>query len=195
MRRQTSLIRAAAAVFTIGALVGCGSDSATGPKKDTLSQAEAQQLAANFFAEVSKALSALSAIAPSGASRSVAAMPTQTFSSPCTNGGTIGGSFTYTDNTNAQGTGSLIGAITVTPQACKVSTGTRMIDVGGSINFTFTFNFVQFEQSGNFTFHAGGAFTWSGGNCPLDYNVTLTPAGGETISGIICGQTVNTSIS
>ncbi len=189
MRRQTSLIRGAA-VCTIGALIGCGSDSATGPKNDTLSAGEAQQVAVNIFAEVSKALSTLGAIAPSAASRSVAVTPTQNFSSACTNGGTISGSFSYTDNTNAQGTGALNGSMTIAPQACKVSTGTRLIDVGGSINFTFTMNFVQFEQSGNFTFHGGGAFTWSGGSCPMDYNVIISPQGAETVSGTICGVTV-----
>jgi len=194
MRGLTSLIRRAAAICTAGALIGCGSDSTTGPKQDTLTQSEVQQLAGNLFAEVSKALSTLDAIAPSAASRSVAVTPTQTFSSPCTNGGSMSGSFNYTDNTNAQGTGSLTGTITVNPQACKISTGTRMIDVGGSINFTFTMNFVQFAQSGNFTFHGGGAFTWSGGNCPMDYNVTITPQGGETVSGTICGQTVNATL-
>jgi hypothetical protein len=195
MRRPTSLIRGAAAACTIGVLIGCGSDSTTGPKKDTLSQTEVQQVAANIFAEVSKALSTLGALAPSGAARSVAAAaPTQSFSSPCTNGGTIAGNFTYTDNTNAQGTGSLNGNITVAPQACKVSTGTRLIDVGGSITFSFTMNFVQFAQSGNFTFHGGGAFTWSGGSCPMDYNVTITPQGKESISGTICGQTVSSNL-
>jgi len=194
MRGLTSLIRRAAAVCTAGAVIGCGSDSTTGPKQDTLSQAEVQQLAGNLFAEVSKALSALDAIAPSAASRAVAVTPTQTFSSQCTNGGSMSGSFSYTDNTNAQGTGSLNGTINVTPQACKVSTGTRMIDVGGSINFTFTMNFTQFQQTGNFTFHGGGAFTWSGGSCPMDYNIAITPQGTETISGTICGQNVNASL-
>lgn len=193
MRRQRSLIRGAAAVCTVGALIGCG-DSTTGPKQDTLSATEVRQVAANIFAEVSKALSSLSFAPPAAAARSVAAAPTQTFSSACTNGGSMSGSFSYTDNTNSQGTGSLNGTIAMTPQACKVSTGTRMIDVGGSINFTFTMNFVQFEQSGNFTFHGGGAFTWSGGSCPLNYDVTVTPEGKETISGTICGETVDSSL-
>jgi hypothetical protein len=187
-------MRAAFAACTAGALVGCG-DSTTGPKNNQLSAAEAQQVAAAIFAEVDKAMSTLSFSPSPGAHAAVAAaMPTQTFSSNCTNGGSIGGSFTFTDNTNAQGTGTVTGSMSITPNACKVSTGTRLIAVGGSLNYTFSMALVQFAQSGNVTFHGSGAFTWDGGNCAMDYNITLTPQGKETISGTICGESVNATI-
>jgi hypothetical protein len=193
MQLLRSLVRGAALLFTLGAMDACGGDSATGPKGDQLSQAEAQQVAMNLFHEVDNALSTFGAFAPTAAARSVATQPTQSFSSNCTNGGTLTGSFTYTDNLDSQGTGSVSGSITITPNGCKVSTGTRLIAVGGSINFSFSLAFTQGVQSGDFTFHGGGAFTWSGGNCPMDYTVTLTPAGNETISGTLCGETINVS--
>jgi hypothetical protein len=173
-------------------MVACGGDSATGPKSQ-LSQAEAQQVAINLFNEVDHALQTFGALAPTAAARSVAAQPTQSFSSNCTNGGSLSGSFTYTDNLDNQGTGSVTGSVTITPNGCQVSTGTRLIAVGGSINFSFSLAFTQGAQSGDFTFHGGGAFTWSGGSCPMDYTVTLTPAGNETISGTLCGETINFS--
>ena len=191
MKRQRSLVRGSFALSLLTALLACGGDSSTAPKTPPLTQAEAQQVASALFTEVSKALGNVGMTAPTAASRTVAAMPTQTFSSPCTNGGTIGGSFTYSDNLNAQGTGTLNGSIIITPNACKVSTGTRMIEVGGSINFTFSLAFTQFAQSGDFTFHGGGAFTWAGGSCPMDYTVTIAPQGKVTIAGTLCGQTIN----
>jgi hypothetical protein len=175
-------------------MVACGGgESATGPKGDQLSAAEAQQVAIGLFAEVDSALSRLGAVAPTAAARSLATQPTQTFSSTCTNGGTLNGSLTFTDGIDNQGTGSLTGSVDVTPNGCKVSTGTRLIAVGGSINFTFSVTLTQGVQTGNFNFHFGGAFTWSGGSCPMDYTVSVTPQGKETVSGTLCGQTINFS--
>jgi hypothetical protein len=54
--------------------------------------------------------------------------------------------------------------------------------------------FTQFAQSGNFTFHGGGSFTWDGGSCPMDYTVTVTPQGKETLTGTLCGQPINETI-
>jgi hypothetical protein len=172
-------------------MVACGGDGGTGPKGDQLSSAEAQQVAIALFAEVDKALSSLGALAPTAAARSLATQPTQTFSSNCTNGGTLAGSLTFTDNIDAQGTGSLTGSVDITPNGCKISTGTRLIAVGGSINFSFSVTLTQGAQTGNFNFHGGGAFTWSGGSCPMDYTISVTPVGKETISGTLCGQTIN----
>src|SRR5215471_2408860 len=122
MQPQRSLVRGAAVLFTLGAMVACGGDSATGPKSDQLSQAEAQQVAINLFNEVDHALQTLGAFAPTAAARSVATQPTQTFASNCTNGGTLTGSFTYTNGLDSQGTGSVTGSVTITPNGCMVST-------------------------------------------------------------------------
>jgi hypothetical protein len=191
MRQQRVLIRGVF-LWVVAATVACGSDSSTGPKNSGLTSAEAQQVAMSIFTEVSKALSSVGATAPTAASRSVAAGP-QTFSSPCTNGGTISGSFNFTSTMDSQGTGTVNGSIGVTPNGCKVSTGTHVIEVSGSLNFTFSMAFTKGAQSGDFTFHGDGSFTWTGGSCTMDYTVTLTPQGKETITGTVCGETVNVS--
>ena len=193
MQPQKSLFRGAAVLVAIGAMVACGGDSATGPKSDQLSQQEAQQVAIGLFTEVDRALSTIDAVAPMSAARSLATQPTQSFTSNCTNGGTLGGSLTYTDGLDSLGTGSLNGSVTVTPNGCKISAGTRLIAVGGSINFTFGLTLTQGAQTGNFTFHVGGTLTWSGANCSMDYTVILTPQDKETISGTLCGETINFS--
>jgi len=191
MQSQRLLGRAAAVLVALGVMVACGGDGPIGPKGDQLSAAEAQQVAIALFAEVDSALSRLGALAPTAAARSLATQPTQTFSSNCTNGGTLTGSVNYTEDFDNQGNGSLTASIDITPNACKVSTGTRLIAVGGSINFTFNLILAQGAQSGNATFHGGGSLTWSGGNCPLDYTVLFDPQGKETVSGTACGQTIN----
>jgi hypothetical protein len=179
-------------LWAVAAVAACGGDSSTGPKNSGLTAAEAQQVAVAIFTEVSKALSSVGASSPAPASQSVAAAPT-TFSSPCTNGGTISGSFTFTSTLDSQGTGTVDGSMTITPSGCKVSTGSRIIEVSGSLNFTFSMAFTKGAQSGNFVFHGGGSFTWTGGSCTMDYTVTLTPQGKETISGTVCGETINVS--
>jgi hypothetical protein len=188
--RPERLFTSGALLCTVGAFVACGGDS-TGPKTNALTALEAQQVAVAIFTEVSKALATVGATAPTGASRSVAAMPTQPFSSNCTNGGTITGTYTFTNGLDNQGSGTVTGSMTITPNACKVSTGSRVIAVGGSINFTYSLSYAKYAQSGNFTFHGGGGFTWEGGSCPMDYTVTLTPQGKETVSGTLCGQSIN----
>jgi len=192
MRQQRAFIRGVL-FWAVAATVACGGDSSTGPKNNALTAAEAQQVAIAIFTEVSKALSSVGATAPTAASRSVASQPTQTFSSPCTNGGTIGGTFSFTSNLDSQGSGTVNGSMTITPSGCKVSTGSRIIEVGGSLNFTYSMAFTKGAQSGNFTFHGGGSFTWSGGSCAMDYTVTVTPQGKETVNGTLCGETINFS--
>jgi hypothetical protein len=191
MRQKRAFIRGVL-LWAVAATVACG-DSSTAPKNNGLTAAEAQQVAMSIFSEVSKALSSVGATAPTAASRSVAAAPAQTFSSPCTNGGTISGSFTYTSTVDNQGTGSVNGSIGITPNGCKVSTGTQVIEVSGSLNFTFAMAFTKGAPSGDFTFHGSGNITWTGGSCTLDYNVTVTPQGKETVTGTVCGQTINVS--
>lgn len=192
MRQKRAFTRGVL-LWAVAATVACGSDSSTGPKNSGLTAAEAQQVAISIFTEVSKALSSVGATAPTAASRSVAAAPAQTFSSPCTNGGTISGSFTFTSTLDSQGTGTVDGSMTITPSGCKVSTGTRTIQVDGSLNFTFATAFTKGAQSGDFTFHGGGSFTWTGGSCTMDYTVTVTPQGKQTITGTLCGETINVS--
>jgi hypothetical protein len=189
MRRER-LFTSGALLCMVGAFVACGSDS-TAPKSNALTPLEAQQVAIAIFTEVSKALATVTFSAPAGASSSVAAMPTAPITSNCTNGGTITGSYTFTNGLDNQGTGTVTGSMTITPNACKVSTGSRVIAVGGSINFTYSLSYAKYAQAGNFTFHGGGGFTWDGGSCPMDYTVTLTPQGKETVSGTLCGQSIN----
>src|SRR5262249_13699 len=131
MRQKRAFIRGVL-LWAAAAPVACGGDSSTGPKANALTPAEAQQVAMAIFTEVSKALASVGATAPTAASRSVAAGPTQTFSSPCTNGGTISGSFTFTSTLDSQGAGTVNGSETMTPSGWKGFTGTPHLAVGGS---------------------------------------------------------------
>jgi hypothetical protein len=190
--RQGMSIRATVSLILLGTLLACGGDTTTAPKTPTLSKAEAQQVATGIFSEVSKALLNTGVSTPTAAAaRSIAAAATPSFSSPCTNGGSISGSYSFTDGLNAQGTGTVSGSITVTSNGCEVSTGTRTVNVGGSFQFTYSMAFTQFVQSGNSMFHGAGTFTWDGNSCPMDYTVTLTPQGKATVSGTVCGQSVD----
>src|SRR5262249_48593743 len=114
MRRPSKFASASIALSLSIGLAACGHDSATAPKPP-LSQAEAQKVASGLFAEVSKALTNAAVSRPAAATRSIAAAAAPTYSSPCTNGGTLSGSYSYTDGLNLQGTGPVSGSVTITP--------------------------------------------------------------------------------
>jgi hypothetical protein len=190
MRRKSTLVRASIALSLVGGLVGCGSDSSTAPKNPPLTQAEAKNVATALFGEMSKALGKAGVSTPTAATLSVAGTPGNSLSSACTNGGTISGSLNFTDNVNSQGTGTVSGSTNITATGCKVSTGTKVIAIDGSLDFTFSMALTQFAPSGNATFHTVGSFTWDGGSCSTDFTVTITPQGKTTIAGTVCGQPV-----
>jgi hypothetical protein len=174
----------------------CSSDSSTGPQTTTttMTQQEALAVASGIFTEISRALSTTTGglnVAPARASASV--MPTQSFNSPCAAGGKIGGSLTYTDNINDAGTGSFTGSMTIAPQGCMISNGTKLIAVGGQWTFDFSINLNQAALV-NMTMRGRGTLTWDGGSCSLDYTMNLSGDGHGSVTGTFCGATLNSTV-
>jgi hypothetical protein len=185
--------RLASFVPVVAALaIACGGESSTGPKANQLSAAEAQEVAIGVFSEISNALatSGFGNVAAVGASAS--ALPTTTLNSACSLGGRITGTFTYSEFPSS-GTGTETGTMSVTPQSCVVSTGSRNIAVSGQLTWTYSASYRNFAQSGNMIWRASGSFNWSGGSCVMDYSMTITPSGNGSLSGSVCGQSVSTS--
>jgi hypothetical protein len=124
------------------------------------------------------------------------AASTTSVSLDCTNGGTISGSANFTSNLNNAGTGSITGSLTVTPQACKVSNGTKLITVGGQLTFDFSMNLNQGAPVGESVWHGKGNLTWDDGNCNIDYTMTanFSAPGHGSITGTFCGATLNSTV-
>lgn len=118
--------------------------------------------------------------------------PTATFNAPCTGGGSISGSITYTTSLNAQGTGSETDAMSINENSCAVSTGKRTITVAGTLTFNFSMSLAAYALT-TYTATATGNFTWSGGNCAINYTVSMNGTGHYGISGSICGVNVSAS--
>ena len=195
LARRTLALLSAAGVLAVSAC----SDSSTGPKANsTMTQQEALAVASALMAEIAKASPASTAalnVAPASASFSVMPTTTVTLSSDCTNGGKISGSATVTNNVNTAGTGSVSAVLTVTPQACKVSNGTKLITVGGQWTFDFSMALNQGAPVGDIVWHGKGNLTWDDGNCNIDYTVTVSPTAGHgSVTGTFCGATLNSNV-
>ena len=189
--------RRIAALGLLGSLTACGGSSTAPNSAGTLTVAEAQLVAANLFVEISRALSSAKAstnIAP--AAWSAAAVPTTVtlnVNGVCTGGGTIKGTYLITSDFNNSGTGSQSANVSVTSVGCSVSTGQRSIAVGGTYTLTYNVSFTYFAVSSNYVWKQTGNFTWSGGSCAMDYNMTVTPQGKTSYTGSFCGQTISYS--
>ena len=197
---RATILRGIAGITALGlagTLIGCGSDSSTGPNGGSLTQAEAQLVAANLFSEIARALAtAKISTNVAGASQSQAAVPTtvrMTLNNPCTAGGTISGTYVLTSDFNTSGTGSQSGNMSVTSVGCNVQTGTRTIAVSGSFTLTYSASFTNSAPSSNYTWRETGNFTWSGGGCAIDYTAVVTLQGKTSITGSFCGQSVSYS--
>jgi hypothetical protein len=197
MRQLSTLGRGFASVALAAAVAGCGSDS-TGPKaQTTLTSQQAVLVASGIFEEVSLAISKsgfAGQLAPSAAR--FASVPTTgsvSISAPCTNGGTISGAYNYSVDFAANGSGSETGNFNMTMAGCKVSTGSDLIAVSGSLNYSFNFAFSQNAALDAFDWHGSGSFNWNGASCSLDYTVHYTGATGGhiTVAGTVCGVSVN----
>jgi len=175
-----------------GFAVACG--DSTSPKQATLSPEEARNVASGLFNEIARAAgSPTPSTARGGASQSVAGVPTMSLSlnANCSAGGSLKGTFEFTDEANSRGTGKRSGVISVTANECNVNTGERMISANGGYTYNFSASFTNHILSSNFVWDAGGTLTWTGGSCTLDYTVEVTPQGRKTLSGTVCGVDVS----
>ena len=187
-----TLSRSALLALTVAFAAACG--DSTGPKQATLSPEEARNVASALFNEIARAAgSATLSPARSGASQSVAGVPTISFSlnANCSAGGSLEGTFEFTDEAKSQGTGKRSGVIRVTANQCNLNTGERMISANGGYTYNFSASFTNHILSSNFVWNADGTLTWTGGSCTLDYTVEVTPLGAKTLSGTVCGVDVS----
>ena len=192
LRRSGMFVRAIALGGCVCALAACGgSDDSTGPTSQTLTAAQAQLVASSLFSEMSKAMSTAT-LTTGGSSSS----PSQTFTvnSTCTNGGTITGQYVYNSSLNSAGTGTVSGSMTTTAHGCKVNTGTQIIATDGTLNYSYSVSYTAFAPSSNYVWKGTGNFSWDGGSCTMDYTVNVSTTGHGSISGTICGQSINQTV-
>lgn len=197
MRRPRTTHRRLLSVALLASMAACGSD-ATAPAntQNAFTVQEATTVAAAIFTEISRALSTSGFafdVAPAAAV--VPTTGTATVNSTCASGGTVTGTYTYTNNFGTDGTGTSTGTMSVATHSCKISTGTRVIAVDGQLTYTFSMTFAQNVALDTFNWRGTGSFTWSGGNCVIDYSMKYTGAatGKYTITGTICGVNVSSS--
>jgi hypothetical protein len=192
--RQFSKAATVLTGLALGAAVACGGDSTSPAADNSLTPAEARVVASSLFGEITAAVGSptpSSSTVPAGASRATVPTLTATINANCREGGTIQGTYLFTSDLDAAGTGTKSGSITVTASQCKVSTGERTISTDGSYTYTFSAGFTNNVWSSDFVWKANGAFTWTGGSCTLDYTVTITPQGARSYSGTVCGTDVS----
>ncbi|HEY9227099.1 MAG TPA: hypothetical protein VIP11_10660 [Gemmatimonadaceae bacterium] len=183
--------------MSIATVAACGGD-ATNPNNSQVSPAEARAIASALFGEVAHAVGSPT---PSSASRNEtpSATPPQTASvtvnATCSGGGTLKGTFDFTSDLNAAGTGTQTGNLTVTAAQCTFSTGERTISADGGYQYAFNVGLTNFRPSSNFVWKATGTLNWTGGSCTLDYTVEIAPNGARTLSGTVCGVDVKGSVT
>lgn len=198
MPRPISIVRPLASIAVLGAIVACGGSDSTGPGKSGFTAIEATTVATNIMTEIAKAVATAgfgANAAPSGALASVAAVPvtgSSNYSAACTNGGAVNGHYDYSGNFDNSGAGTMSGTITSTLNGCKVSTGTKLIAVGGQFTWTYGATFSQTAALNAYTWHGAGSFTWDGGSCAIDYGVNYTGSGVYKLSGSFCGVDIST---
>ena len=189
-----TLFRPGSVLLALSLGLGTACGDATSPKQASMSPEEARNVASALFNEIAHAAgSPTPSTARTGASQSTAGVPTVSLSlnANCSAGGSLKGTFEFTDEANAQGTGKRSGVISVTAKECNVDTGQRVISANGGYTYNFSASFTKNILSSNFVWDAGGTLTWTGGSCTLDYTIEVTPLGRKTLSGTVCGVDVS----
>ena len=179
------LARRTLALLSAGVLsVSACSDSSTGPTPNsTMTPQEALAVASGIMAQISPAQASASGTG------------TVTFTSDCAQGGKVSGSVSSTNTLNTAGTGSIAASMTVTPQACKVSNGTKLITVGGQWTFDFSMTLNRNELVSDYVSHGKGNLTWDDGNCNMDFTVTTSLTSHRSVvTGTFCGATLNSTV-
>jgi hypothetical protein len=192
MRRFRNVVHTLTGLALVTA-AGCGGDT-TSPTQATVSRAEARAIASAMFANLTRAVGSPTPTSNNVAVQSVAAAgPTVTanINANCSNGGTIAGTFGLTSDVDANGNGTVTGAVTVSAAHCNVDTGERIISVDGGFNFDFNVGLSNHRPSSDFVWVATGTLVWTGGSCTLDYTVRITKNGTRTVTGTVCGVDVS----
>lgn len=183
------------AAIAFALTTGCSDKDSTPPNNTDLSSAEARAVASALFSEMARAIgSPTPSSVSANATTNVGPTVTANISSQCSAGGTLNGNWTFNNDVNGSGTGTKSGTVTFAASNCNISTGQRTITTNGSYTFTFAASFTNHLLSSNFVWNGDGDFAWSGGSCTLDYSVTITPQGRRSLSGTICGVTVDGTV-
>jgi hypothetical protein len=198
----------AVAALPMMVLAGCSGDS-TGPGNDVIQQTEAFEI---FSALMSVAIQGFTMApdnnrtafdGPSLALIRGSSLQQNTFTwtgtGNCQNGGTVAFNGQWTDNTNAQGTGTYSYTLVQVPSSCQVQTSGGLFTVQGDPNITWTWNYStqNFQPVGNYTYSMEGGFRYSGagsGSCDIDINYVFAVTGASgTVTGSMCGYSYNQS--
>jgi len=195
-----------AAALALG-LAACGDFTSSG---DPLSESEAADLAAEIVEGGFVGFGAQGA-APQGAPGEAAARVTITLNdtAPCDGGGTVAVAGTMTADVNqTTGAGTFEFNYSVAPSACQVTTsGGKTFTLTGDPNIQVQGNFNWSETSADGSLTYDGKFKWTSsdgrsGACGVnleatyDFNFGTTGSSGTaTLSGSVCGVTVNRTIS
>jgi hypothetical protein len=158
-----------------------------------VSRAEARAIASAVFANLARAVGSPTPTSNNVAAQSVAAAgPTVSVNihADCTNGGAVAGTFSLTSDVNANGNGTVSGAVTVAAAHCNIDTGERVIAVDGGFNFDFNVGLSNRVQSSDFVWVGTGTLVWTGGSCTLDYTVRIARNGSRSVTGTVCGVDV-----
>lgn len=192
-------------------LAACSDFTSSG---DPLSETEAAELAEALVAEGFAGFGSFGA-APMGAPGESAERVTITLddTAPCEGGGTVTlkGSMTA-DFNQTTGAGTFEFNYTVAPSGCEVATsGGKVFTITGDPNIKATGDFSWSETSTGSSFEGSltyeGKFKWESsdgraGACGVDlkanydFNISGTGSSGSaTLSGSVCGVTVNRTVS
>jgi hypothetical protein len=194
---------------------GCGSSS------NTLSQAQAEAVTQQISLALDQALSqaiAANAVSEKGAHPSLATIVSHIHSdqsSPCTPtatgetcnfpisdtvacsaGGAISVAGDVDGTLNSNGGGSIQTQITVTPASCAVSNSNLVINGDPSITVDSQINFTQSAPAFPITFAETGGISYGpkpSGSCQINVTSTINSATSCTITGTVCGRSVNGS--
>ncbi|MBI2071872.1 MAG: hypothetical protein HYT81_02340 [Gemmatimonadetes bacterium] len=192
-------------------LAACGGDFTS--SGDSLTESEAAELAEEL-AEGGFVGFGGQAAAPMGAPGEAAARVTIILSDtyPCDEGGGTGtvavaGSMTA-DINETTGTGTFEFNYTIAPHGCQVTTsGGKVFTLDGDPNLGVAGNFTWSQTSAEGTLTYDGRFKWEAsdgraGACGVDltanydFNFSSTGSSGSaTVSGTVCGVTVNRTVS
>jgi len=207
---RLSLFLIVAATLSI-VCAGCGSSSSA---SQAMSQAQAQAVSAQVSGAVAQALenafSGQGAVRGEGLSAVVSSIRPDlssgctpsgsgencnwpvSYTAACAQGGTIAVTGDLATTLNGAGSGSLSSQLTLIPTNCGIS-GT-FINGDPNVGFVVNLNFVDSVPVFPITFPESGTISYGpnpSGTCTVNVTNTITSENSCTMTGTLCGQSVN----
>lgn len=190
--------RFATALVAFVALGTAGCSDSTAPQEVQLGEQESMEIFGALLIAMSNGLS--TSVSPTAAGL-LLARDTEPINATvaCQQGGSIVLNGSMTDNTDANGTGTLKLNLTQTPRQCKVSTsrGSYTVDGDPNLAIMYDFNFRNGQPYGDAVMTMKGAYRFAGsatGRCTMDLTYKLSMSTGQgNVRGSACGNPVNQS--